>query len=249
MMPEYSDLAQSLRKCNIQANVLHLPPIADGALTNYQEIRKALLNAGAKYRRNKFIFPSAAQPFVDRLCAGEVVNLRKEFQFFPTPAAIADWLVDLAEIQTGHRILEPSAGQGAIINAIISKFPKMKIECFELMPENAAILNSHPSITLIGRYFLSSGIDVAEGFDRIVANPPFSKNQDIDHIYQMYDILRKGGRLVSVASKHWQLSQNKKEAHFRKWLKETNAKILHIESGKFKESGTMVGCSIVVIKR
>lgn len=243
-----TQLIESLRKCKVEGDTLYLPPISDGALTNYPEVRKALLNAGAKYKRNTFIFPSDAQPFVDRLCSGESINIKKEFQFFPTPADIADWLIELADLKAEHRILEPSAGQGAIIDAIVRQFPEMMVECFEVMPENAAILEKHNSASVIGYDFLKTDIE-DESFDRIIANPPFSKNQDIDHINDMFQCLKSGGRIVSVVSKHWQLSNNKKETEFREWLESADAEIHDIEAGKFKESGTMISCCIIVIDK
>ena len=85
-------------------------------------------------------------------------------------------------------------------------------------------------------------------FDRIIANPPFNKNQDIDHVKAMYRRLRKGGVLVSITSKHWQVSNNKKETEFRSWLDEVGADVEEIENGAFKESGTMIGGLIIKIK-
>lgn len=244
-----TQLIESLRKCKVEGDTLYLPPISDGALPNYPEVRKALLNAGSKYKRNTFVFPSDAQPFIDRLCSGESINIKKEFQFFPTPTDIADWLVGFANIKAEHRILEPSAGQGALIDAIVRQFPEMMVECFEIMPENAAILEKHNSAIVIGHDFLEPYIDEKEGFDRIIANPPFSKNQDIDHIKKMYEFLRLNGQLVSVASNHWRISCNKKETAFREWLGELNATLYEIEGGKFKEAGTMIGCCIIVIDK
>lgn len=243
-----TQLSESLKKCKVEGNILYLPPMSDGVLPNYPEVRKALLNAGSKYKRNTFIFPSNAQPFVDRLCSGESINIKKEFQFFPTPADIADWLVELADLKAEHIILEPSAGQGAIIDAIVRQFPEMMVECFEIMPENAAILEKHNSAIVIGHDFLKPYIE-DETFDRIIANPPFTKNQDIDHINNMFQGLKSGGRIVSIASKHWQFSGNKKEVEFKEWLGDINADIYEIERGRFKEAGTMISCCIIVIDK
>ncbi len=90
---------------------------------------------------------------------------------------------------------------------------------------------------------------VGSGFDRIIANPPFSKNQDIDHIMKMYDCLGEGGRLVSIASTHWQISENKKETEFRAWLKKLKADVREIEAGAFKESGTTVKTVMIILNK
>lgn len=244
-----TELAESLKKCKVEGNTLFLPPIEDGMLSNYKEVRQALLNAGAKYKRNAFVFSSDAQPFIDRLTGGESVNIKKQFQWFPTPSDIASHLISLAEIKSGHSILEPSAGQGAIVNAIHEKFPKLVVDCCELMPENQQVLSRIPYSTFICDDFMKVDSDWYGMFDRVIANPPFNKNQDISHVRKMYDCLKKGGRLVSIASKHWQFSENKTEKEFRNWLKKMKATIHDIEAGKFKESGTMISCCIIVIDK
>lgn len=244
-----SQLIESLKKCRVDGNTLFLPPISDGMLPNYAEVKKALLNAGGKYKKNTFVFASDAQPFIDRLTSGESVNIKKEFQYFPTPSDISDWLVSLAEIKPGYSILEPSAGQGAIVNAIHRTLPDSVVDCCELMPENQVVLSKIVNSTFICGNFLEIGKEWHGAFDRILANPPFSKNQDVFHIRKMYDCLKPGGRMVSVASKHWKLSDNETESKFRKWIKSKKAEVKDIEAGRFKESGTMISCCAIVIDK
>jgi 16S rRNA G1207 methylase RsmC len=114
------------------------------------------------------------------------------------------------------------------------------------MPENQEILKNIKGFRLIGSDFLKSE---TSQWDHIIANPPFSKNQDIDHITKMWKHLKDGGRLVSVASKHWQLSQNKREKTFATFLSNMDAEIHEIEAGRFKESGTMVSCCVIVLNK
>jgi hypothetical protein len=242
-----SQLAESLLKCKVNGNTLYLPPISEGALPNYNDVRKALLNAGATYKKNSFIFPTDAQPFIDRLTGGESVNIKKEFQFFATPDSLADRLVELAEMDETDSVLEPSAGMGAIIKAIQRQFPKKEVNCYELMPINQQVLIKMPNVNLLGNDFLQHNSKGA--YDRIIANPPFSKNQDIDHIRTMYSLLRTGGRIVTIASKHWQIASNKKEKAFREFLDEVSAEVHELEPGEFKESGTSIAAVIIVIDK
>jgi 16S rRNA G1207 methylase RsmC len=115
------------------------------------------------------------------------------------------------------------------------------------MDINKKFLEDIQNTQLICDDFLK--ISLGYNFDYIIANPPFSKNQDIDHVYKMYECLKVGGRLVSITSKHWQISNNKKETDFKNWLNKTEAEIHEIESGTFKESGTAVGGLIVIITK
>lgn len=233
-----------LSKCEISGNVVTLP---FERLPNYDQVRKALLNAGAKYNKNKFVFPNDARPYIDRLMGGENVNIKKEFQFFATPAPLAKYLVSLADIERHHSILEPSAGQGAIINAIIEKIPTKLVQAYELSEINRNVLQSIEQCEILGDDFLKQ--NNYRQFDRVIANPPFSKNQDIDHILKMYYATKLGGRIVTIASKHWQISNNKKETEFRNWLDEINADVQDIPQGAFKESGTNVASCIIIINK
>lgn len=247
-----SGLADSLLKCKVEGNTLFLPDIKEGPLPNYADVRKALLNAGATYKRNTFIFPSDAQPFIDRLTGGESVNIKKEFQFFATPPALAQRLVELAELNEHDgrgfgSILEPSAGQGAIVKAIHEATGYTSVIGYELMEENRRILKKVHALHVIGEDFLQA--DESSKYDYIIANPPFSKNQDIDHIRKMYAVCEDGGRIVTVASKHWQYSNNKKEKQFREWLYDVDARIIDLDAGEFKESGTSIAACIIIINK
>ncbi len=245
---QMSELKESLKKCKISGNVLSLPPISEGALPNYNEVKTALIKAGAKYKQNTFVFPDPAQPYIDRLIGGEKVNIKKEFQFFATPDVLADELVFQAQIEPTHKILEPSAGQGAIIKAIQKVFENnQSVDYCETMGVNLTFLQKIKNARPVGADFLK--FDGLIKYDRIIANPPFSKNQDIQHIYKMYDCLKKGGRLVSISSKHWQNSNNKTETTFRNWLRDVKADVQEISSGAFKESGTSVASVIIIINK
>jgi len=246
-------IAESLRKMTVNGCVVSLPPISDGSLSNYADVRKALLNAGAKYKKNTFVFPSDAQPYIDRLCGGEKVNIKKEFQFFATPAHLADKLVEAANIRVGDTILEPSAGQGAILEAIFRapvsfSYP---VDYCELMNTNRSVLeakiDSGIRAQYVGEDFLL--LDGNYKWDRIIANPPFSKNQDIDHVRHMWDCLAPGGRIVTIASKHWQFASGKKEKEFKRWLDAIGAEVTDIEAGMFNESGTKVATCMIIINK
>lgn len=243
-----TELQESLSRCRIDGNILHLPPIGDGMLANYKDVRTALLNAGAKYKRNTFVFPNDAQPYIDRLMNGDKVNIKKEFQFFGTPAELADKLVGLAEIKHDDIILEPSAGQGAIIKAIHRVFPNKRVIWCELMDINQNVLfQLQDKQTFLQPDFLT--IKSFPFYEKIIANPPFSNNQDIDHIRKMYEVCKVGGRIVSIASNSWRTSSSKKKKAFADWLNDINADIEDIPRGAFKESGTTVGGCIITITK
>lgn len=238
-----------LKGCTVEGFVVKLPY---GQLERklYQEVAKALELIGGKWKGGKvfgFVFPTDPTELLYQIANGESRNLKKEFQFFETPEGLSDILVELAEIQIDDEVLEPSAGQGAIVKAIHREtWGARTVWGYELMDVNQTFLNKIVGFRLLGNDFLT---ECDTHFDKIIANPPFSKNQDIDHIYKMYDCLKDGGRLVTIASRHWETSNNKKETEFRNWLKKVRAKIQKVPSGTFKESGTMIESQILIIDK
>lgn len=256
-----TELQISIGKCSISGNIVYLPK---GNLANYADVRKALINAGATYKTNSFIFPNDAKPYIDRLMQGESVNIKKEFQFFATPKALAEKLAAFAMKDfdcSTMTILEPSAGQGAIINALFEFDFKdeLIVHAYELMDINRGVLEKIKDVVILGNDFLSqnqyskkehSTIDIREiQFDRIVANPPFSKNQDIDHILEMYYRCKKGGRIVTIASNSWRTGSQKKQIEFREWLDKIGAVVEDVEAFTFKESGTNIATCMIIIDK
>jgi len=101
------------------------------------------------------------------LLTGEYTDQKKEYQFFETPENIALQLIEMANIQDGETVLEPSAGKGAIAKHI-------KCDCVELNEENRSYLIAN-KFNLVGKDFL----EFNQKYDVIIGNPPFSKQQDI----------------------------------------------------------------------
>ena len=115
------------------------------------------------------------------------------------------------------------------------------------MPENRKVLQTMENVNIIGDDFLKS--DTSVKYDIIVANPPFSKNQDVTHVMRMYDHLKDGGRLVAIMSPHWQHSQDKKSQQFRDFLQSVSGEVHEIDEGAFAESGTNIKTYFVVIDK
>ncbi len=238
-----NELQTSLSKCLYAANTVYLPT---EQLPNYSDLRKALISAGASYQRNTFVFPNDAKPYLDRLMGGESVNIKKEFQFFATPAGLAAQMVEMADVNNYQRILEPSAGQGSIIKAIHAAC-SVQVDYCELMDVNRSVLADLSGCNLIAEDFMELG---KHGYyDRIIANPPFTKNQDIDHIRHMVKHLKEGGRIVTIASNSWRTGSQKKQIEFRQWLDDLGAVVEDIEAGTFSESGTKIATCLITIDK
>lgn len=237
-----------LQQCRVEENVVKLPDIQLDRKV-YLQVKKALELIGGKWKGGKvagFVFANNPSDLLSQVAGGEKRNLKKEFQFFATPENLANKLVAMAQINANDSILEPSAGQGAIVKAI-NNVCHISPDCYELMDVNTAILNkSGLNFNLLGSDFFKHG---SKTYSKIIANPPFTKNQDIDHLKEMFEVLKPGGRLVCITSESWTYGSQKKQVAFRNWLDELDAYIIDIEKGAFKESGTMVGGKIVIVNK
>lgn len=175
--------------------------------------------------------------------------------WFPTPQDVADKVAELAEIETGHAVLEPSAGLGSLLDAIVRTIgdpnarhvhvTAVEIDakrCHELSHSRFAMW-----VTARNCDFLTWKPDCE--YDRVVMNPPFAPAQaDIDHVLRAYDCLKAGGKLVSVMAAGVLFRENKKTTDFRKLVDEMGS-IHELPEDSFKASGTGVNTVIVVLDR
>ena len=238
-----------LKNCTFADNILRLPDVQLNA-KSYADVKNWITEAGGKWNGGKiqgFTFDFDATRVAGILMSGKRCNLKKEFQFFSTPPALADWLVSLSDIRPEHAVLEPSAGTGAIVAAIHRVCPCVTVDAFELMPENRQALTGMPGVKLVGEDFTQG---VPRIYDRIFANPPFAKNQDILHTKMMYEALNPdGGEMCVITSRHWTTGSERECVVFREWLNEVGAETHEIPNGIFRESGTDVATMGIVIRR
>ena len=238
-----------LKHCTLENNILKLPQVQFNK-KSYAEAKKWIEEAGGSWQGGKvqgFTFPFNAERVFSILKDGKRCNLQQEYQFFETPDGVADWLIMLAGgIHEDDTVLEPSAGRGALIKAIHRACPSVMVECYELMPENREFLHSLGNVILLGEDFAKDSVG---SYSKIIANPPFANNQDIDHVRLMYDRLEEGGTLAAITSPHWKFASEKKCDVFRRWIDEVHGQVFEIGAGEFKESGTSISTMAIVIKK
>ncbi len=170
-------------------------------------------------------------------------DVQWEYQFYPTPPALAAELVALADIGPEDVVLEPSAGRGVLLREI-AKYNPARIECCELMPENRAYLIEQ-GWEVVAKDFLS--LESYAGYTRIVANPPFSGDQDMRHVRHMYALLGFGGIMVVVMSAKFLESALEEHLAFQRWLEDRQAIVEPLGVGAFDEIGVDVATALVIL--
>lgn len=102
---------------------------------------------------------------------------------FYTPDDLAARIAEFALRDVEPRtVLEPSAGQGALVRALLGRAPALQITCIDLDPKNAHALLAEftRSVFVSSADFLSFA--PAQRFDLAVMNPPFDGGTAATHI-------------------------------------------------------------------
>lgn len=242
-----------LGECRVEGDTLFLPDRQLDRPT-YQAVNKVLVNIGGKWNRKAkghvFADGDPAELLNNVLMTGETVDLKKQYQFFPTPRPVAERMCQMAELDSTCVVLEPSCGKGDLADVIFEAGVKA-LYCVELNLDMGRYLKDKPYTAMTGVDFLEFAKDqgIEHEWGRIVMNPPFTKQQDIDHILAAYDVLSPGGILVSVVSESPFFWANKKAVAFREFLDSHGAEMVHLDEGAFRESGTMVRTRIIKLKK
>jgi len=172
---------------------------------------------------------------------------KKLFGFFPTPTAVINKMLDVADIKPGMSVLEPSAGKGDIADAIKAVEPSSDLSVVEISHQLRDILQAK-GYTIAASNFLS----YSGSHDRILMNPPFERGQDIEHVQHAYKQLKPGGRLVAIMSEGAFFRTDKKATGFRKWIEEVNGEHEKLPARAFSTKAfraTSVATQLVTINK
>jgi len=168
-------------------------------------------------------------------------SLAKNFGFFPTPDALADRAIEDAKLyRPDHRplrVLEPSAGTGQLARRARQK--GASVVCVEYQRDLAAKLMAEGFGTYPGD-FLDVTTDTIGTFDRVIMNPPFDRERDIDHVMHALKFLKPDGFLIAIMSAHTEFAETRKAKAFRDLMVKMNARWSDNPRGSFSSVGTNV---------
>lgn len=148
--------------------------------------------------------------------------------FFPTPPSLAEQLVDLADIQPGDEVLEPSAGVGSIAEVVRDRYANATLLCVEQNVDLVEILRLKGFDVVAGDF-----LQVGGTVNRVIMNPPYEHRQDAAHVMHAYSLLSPGGRLVGLVSAGLFFGSDAKCVRFREWFYEVDGHRLDTLEGAF----------------
>lgn len=239
------DVLAVLSRADTAGNALVLKDQIDRKL--YERTNKVLEAAGGKWNRKAkaHIFDAEAATRVDQIILTGAVEVPKdEFNYFPSPPAVVARLLDLADIEAGMRVLEPSAGKGAIAYACAEA--GAVVDCYELMGANFTALAGDTRLGAVRCMDFLAQVPEAK-YDRVVMNPPFAKQADIKHVLHAFNFLKPGGLLVSVMAASVAFRSNKLTQDFRDLIRARGGEIEALPDESFKASGTLARTVIATV--
>lgn len=217
----------------------------------YVAVNDAIEAMGGKWNRKAgaHLFDADVAPKIAALLNDGIVPEKNPDAFFETPPAIAQLVADAAALDDipsdGMRVLEPSAGKGAIARALRDALPGDAIlDTVELSAERATILRAAGFSVHEGDFLAYT----AEPYDLIAMNPPFAITGDatawITHVRHALTLLRPGGRLIAIVPSGMVHRIDKRHQSFRDLMRDATVDLLPPDA--FKSSGTGVSTCLLV---
>lgn len=235
--PQVEDV---LRRSRVEGTTLFLP---DGQLDRklYEAVNDVLARLGGQWNRKARGHVFKVDP-AEKLAAVLETGKKPEknpLDFFPTPQAVVEQMIARAGLRDGMAVLEPSAGEGAIVLPLHRSRMRLVVDCVELDPERVALLRGLGLSVHEGDFLAYQ----TKGYDRALMNPPFTSKEDplvyIAHIRHAFSLLRPGGHLVAIAPGGFAFRDDKRTAEFR-GLVDAVGGWVDLPQGSFTVSGTEV---------
>ncbi|WP_434593317.1 class I SAM-dependent methyltransferase [Streptomyces sp. A5-4] len=231
----------------IRGDLVRIPFEIDRVV--YEQVNTALKEMSGKWDGRKAIrahvFPYRIEEFMRQCLAAGEYPTKYEQGWFPTPPSLVMQICDLAGIYAGMTVLEPSAGSGAMTSEIARRGGL--VDSVELDAHRVELLHRQGDSrkVIAGNFLDLDPLDYAEGFDRVVMNPPFSNG--LDHIKHAIGFMADDGILVSVMSAGLTWWSDKATVEFRAMVEEVGGEIEALPDDSFAACGTSVKTCLVYV--
>lgn len=181
----------------------------------------------------------------------------KDLQFYPTQPEVVRVLLKDLHLSEGAKVLEPSAGQGAI--ALAAAEMGANVYAIEIDPKHIDVMKGAASrmpvkgsLRVKQTNFLA--INATPSFDFVMMNPPFYGTHYMDHVKHAFEFLAPGGMLRAILPASAEVNESRKHNAFRKWAWENNdlgwaGPFRDLPAESFKASGTMINTVILHLRK
>ena len=159
-------------------------------------------------------------------------DVSKDLQYYPTPKAVIDIVISQVSIK-GCKVLEPSCGDGNILDAIRKNGGQGYGIEYHAGRADQAREKGHSVLTA---NFLE--VEPSPVYDYVLMNPPFSGIHYIKHVEHALRFLKDGGTLITI------LPANAWYEH-----KKLKGRWSDLPISSFRESGTNVNTGYLMVRK
>lgn len=149
-------------------------------------------------REQERLLPAGSSASFSTLLA--VMDQTGKDGFYPTPSDLATEMAQQINLDFVHTVLEPSAGKGDLVDALVNRDKihnyqrcTLDVDCIEINPDLRLILKGK-GYRVVHDDFLT--FDTFKRYDAIIMNPPFRDGDR--HLMKALDLLKDGGQIVCL---------------------------------------------------
>lgn len=260
-----AEALEALRGAVADYRSIRCPIITDRKV--YAQVDRALsrLAGGGRWDRKEraHVYDQDPRPGLETLTGTAVLpspsaQRDKELSYWATPRALAVEVVSGLGLIPEMRVLEPSAGDGALVRAVCEEYPLVPIVALEPDYARRMVLR----MTRAGGLHIRSctfeeyaALASADGtrFDAVVMNPPFTlpgrRYAWAEHLTLAWDLLAPGGQLRAIVPASLGFGRQRPVAAVRALIDAAGGMFRPAPAGAFNTSGTNVHTLIVEATR
>lgn len=173
---------------------------------------------------------------------------REGVDYFATPEPVGLKMVEWAGIKPGDKVLEPSAGHGAIARFFPERAEVTMVEPSLNLPQRAALANGGARI--VNQRF--EDFNRTNKYDAIVMNPPYGMGGKTayEHLEKATQHLREGGRVVALLPRGG--LADRRLVDFMPLAEESGIHLvadIAMPSSTFERAGTKVNTRVLVLEK
>lgn len=168
----------------------------------------------------------------------------KDLQYYPTPQKVIDQIFKRMEFSKDDRVLEPSCGDGRIMQAVIALNKTARVQGIEVDPGRANEARGKGLQVQVANFL---EVQPAPIFDKIIMNPPFSGKHYLKHLIHAIKFLKPAtpecrwgaGQLICILPA---------SAHYDHGLLPEGGEWTDLPVASFSESGTNIPTGYVTYR-